>query len=382
VVEGQLVGDGAVLELGEAPQGAASSGLSMVVTNGGDAEVDLAPSIAGLIWGSAPPATLQSGESAGFSIEMNTAEVGAIEGVLTLAEMVLTVNAEVAAPLPLVVVGNDGRILVSDDYGGTFFSDTWTSGETSEEGEDVYKGICWGAGHFVVVGGTGDGLVLWSEDGLTWTEPYITTQGWVRDCAYGDHTFVLVGGSGNLAVGAGDGETWVEVHNDLESRLEAVVYGDGVFVAVGNDRRSVTVDGLSWYSDEIVEGSSLVTLTYGEGVFVAVGRSGEVATSSDQGVTWTDQVIADCTLHGVIWNGDRFFTGCKGRDILVSADGLTWNELSADSQTFPFSYQADWLWGLSGENGLLRSRDGQDWEAIKADDEGPALVDMALGGNW
>lgn len=375
VAEGVLVADGDTLVLGTVEQGGASPSLDLVLTNASSTELSVSASVEGMSWGTAPPDALAAGATVAFSVEMATDTVGTVVGSMEIAGLSAELVGTVESPPPLVVVGDDGRVLVSLDYGATFMSDTQT-----DNTQHKHRGICWGGGRFVRVGGSSAGLVYTSEDGIDWDKAYNPTQGWIHACAYGEETFVLVGTNGNLAAGPNDGSTWVEVYTDNDERLEAVAYGDDVFIAVGGERRAMTEDGLSWASDELHEDTSLVALAYGDGVFVGVGRDGVVAATSDRGETWTDSTLTDCTLHGVAWTGEHFITGCKGRDNYVSTDGLSWTEEASDSLVFPLTHLGGWLWGLSGENGLFRTENGLDWEEVKEQDTGPALSAMALGG--
>jgi len=374
VADGELVGDGASLDLGEVEQGGQPLGVDFVVTNHGDASIELSASLEGMAWGTSPPASLEAGDSAAFSVELGTDTEGEHSGLLTLAGLSLTLAGRINPPPVLVAVGGYGRVLVTEDYGDTIASDTW-----SFDGELSYTDVCWGGGRYVAVGGLSRGQVSTSEDASSWEDAYDTTQSWIDGCAYGDGTFVLVGTNGNLASGTNEGRSWVEVYNDNTERLEDVAWGDGVFIAVGNDRRAVTDDGLGWDTDELYEGSSLIAITYGDGVFVAVGRDGEVATSGDQGANWTTQYLGGCSLHGVVFTGDRFLTGCRGRNHYTSPDGLSWSEVTDDFGGYPEAFLGGYIWGIQGDNGLYRSRDGVLWDEVKAGDDGPPLTALTIG---
>ena len=71
-----------------------------------------------------------------------------------------------------------------------------------------------------------------------------------------------------------------------------IAHGDGVFVAVNdfsNKSATSTDNGVTWTQHDIPAGE-WGSIAYGDGVFVAVNSySYTSATSTDNGVTWTQQ---------------------------------------------------------------------------------------------
>lgn len=113
-------------------------------------------------------------------------------------------------------------------------------------GQQVLDGVAFGAGRYVVVGGTGqDGVVLGSADGQRWRWEWRSQQD-LRSVAYGGGQFVLV--AGQLLLTSPDGLGWTAYRvppppgqPDRADRvpspqtLRDVAYGDGRWVAVGWD---------------------------------------------------------------------------------------------------------------------------------------------------
>jgi prepilin-type N-terminal cleavage/methylation domain-containing protein len=107
------------------------------------------------------------------------------------------------------------------------------------------KGITYGNGKFVVVGGTsysgGEQTVLVSSDATTWTLQGDTDIFWL-DVAFGDGNFAAVTYNGDplFAAMSPDGSTWTPQTTD-ELGSSGVVYGNGVFVAVNGSGKGTDV---------------------------------------------------------------------------------------------------------------------------------------------
>jgi hypothetical protein len=148
-----------------------------------------------------------------------------------------------------VVVGAGGRRISSDD-GKTWTEATiiknppWANGGTvmPTTGDDAFlmRGVCWGNGLFVAVGGNGkDGLVLTSTDGKTWS---MNPKSMPNDgCAYGNGLFVTERRFST------DGVNWQPVIKGPKSN-RVIKFYQGKFVAVGTipGNVSYSTDGKTW----------------------------------------------------------------------------------------------------------------------------------------
>jgi hypothetical protein len=148
-----------------------------------------------------------------------------------------------------VIVGAGGRRLSSDD-GKTWTeapiikNPPWATGGTAmpTTGDDAFlmRGVCWGNGLFVAVGGNGkDGMVLTSTDGKAWT---MNPKSMPNDgCAYGNGLFATERRFST------DGINWQPVIKGPKSN-RVIKFYQGKFVAVGTipGNVSYSTDGKTW----------------------------------------------------------------------------------------------------------------------------------------
>jgi hypothetical protein len=255
-----------------------------------------------------------------------------------------------------VAVGGDGAILTSPD------GVTWTA-RTSVTSYSLYS-VTYGDGLFVAVGR--NGAILTSPDGVNWTARTSGTSAGLSGVTYGNGLFVAVGWGGAILTSP-DGVNWVQQTSGTGYSLSGVTYGNGLFVAVGDGGTILTSpDGVDWTAQASLGTSNrLLDVTYGSGLFVAVGNNGLILTSPD-GVNWTGQVLGTSnSLSGVTYGNGTFVAVGSGGTIFTSPDGVNW--------TAQASGTSDWLFGVTYENGrfvavgdggtILTSPDGVDWTA-------------------
>jgi hypothetical protein len=121
---------------------------------------------------------------------------------------------------------------------------------------------------FVAV--SGNGLILFSPDGLSWESRSAPTTETLNAVAHGKGRYVA-GGYFVLAYSL-DGVTWTV--QPAPFQVYDIQFIDGWFVAVGNiSGKLVSRDGVRWTSvdDLALNEYALTTLTYGGGVMVAGG---------------------------------------------------------------------------------------------------------------
>jgi len=215
-----------------------------------------------------------------------------------------------------IAYGGDKFVAGGDEGAAAYSSDgaEWTAiGDTRFDGYNpVIAGIAYGNGRFVAVGDTkgmsvDDEMITakaaYSNDGITWTEISDTQFGYpyssIKGIAWGGGKFVAVGGEGKAAYSE-DGITWTAVDDtkfngpdDTEAGAEdytinGITYGAGKFVAVGGcggkggayGAASYSTDGVTWFPvtdtkfgspDEPQDKLSINGIAYGSGKFVAVG---------------------------------------------------------------------------------------------------------------
>ena len=388
ISEGVALASGSRLGLGALQRDTAARVVSLILTNPSMTQVTLigvpedwlsAAPEGVLSWGQAPPEVLEPGGSAPISIVFTPSAEGQVQGTLSLpyaqAEepFTLHLSGEVEAPPEMVLVGPGARVTASFDYGASWDFDIRESNEWHDD--TLMRGVTYGQGRFVAVGGATQAVFWTSEDGRSWSQRIDSDHRWISDVAYGNGRFVAAGGFGNLAVSE-DGDTWIHPVRDFGPHLRTMVYGNGVFVAVGADRRAVTVDGTEWISDlRGMPGMGLVV--FGNGVFVATGSDGRLAVSSD-GIEWDDMTIGTAGRR-VAFGGGIFVASGWPDNPLTSSDGLDWEEHEPDFRGDPIGYINGWFIGIGWRDRILRSTDGVAWALIRDNTEGepPGYNDMA-----
>lgn len=142
-----------------------------------------------------------------------------------------------------------------------------------------------------------------------------------------------------------DGRTWSLVGGKSSGSIYGVASHHGKVVGVGASGKvyiSSDTDIGTLTVRETYLSTNLTSVTYGNGVWVSVGNSSSIATSIDDGESWTFQKVNNAafrpiTFRKVIYIDDiGFFAfGAKGTwegtAIFHSVDGLTWNEVTSGS---------------------------------------------------
>lgn len=155
-----------------------------------------------------------------------------------------------------VAVGQSGTIFVSPD------GMTWTkqtSGTTSN-----LQCVTYGNGKYVAVG-WGDSVssstgavvffrtILTSPEGSTWTvKSTITSSYYLHSVAYGNGYFVICGELGLILVSQ-DAITWTTINTSTIFSLYSVIYGNGMFVAVGDAGKILTSNAVNIISNQVIQ---------------------------------------------------------------------------------------------------------------------------------
>lgn len=178
----------------------------------------------------------------------------------------------------------------------------------------------------------------------SWTARTACTSDNLKGIAYGNGVFVAVGGSredGGIICISEDGQSWTEASDSPieEAYLNAVVFGNNIFVAVGDGGAIFTSsDGDEWTKRTSNTNYSLSGVTFGNGKFIAVGYGhGAMILTSTNGIAWTNVYPESCNLFDpcewmftVGYGGGKFFAaGWSGSNtyVLTSSDGNSWSKL-------------------------------------------------------
>jgi hypothetical protein len=235
-----------------------------------------------------------------------------------------------------VAFGN-GLCVAVGSFGGdnilaaTADGKTWKTGKHEAKYVKYMRGLTFGAGQFVALGGDpgcvgcSSPFVMFSKDGLTWDGPHaVPGKHMLRRAARGDERFVAVGDRGRRAASK-DGKEWADApETKAIDTLVDVAFGNGAFVGVGlHGLRMTSADGLKWTDRQTgEEGEHLNSVVFAGGAFVAVG-AGATYFSAD-GTKWerrpnenAPQVVAHGgAFIGAVWKGRLFH----------STDGVAWKE--------------------------------------------------------
>ncbi|MCK6547011.1 hypothetical protein L6R52_14270 [Myxococcota bacterium] len=276
-----------------------------------------------------------------------------------------------------VAVGYAGRRATSLD------GITWTDDQQDVPGpggdDDIqFRGVGFGAGRFVAVGGSSRGRVMWSDDGATWVDAS-NDRGWLGGVAWTSGRFVAAGGVGRY-VRSSDGATWTNPGqlSPPPINYRAIAAGGGRWVAVGDmGRRTTTTDGVTWTGD-VTGGASLTGVTWAGDRFVAVGSSGRRVVSLD-GATWIDDVTGGGALRAVTF-GDGKIVAVGGARIAISTDGgQSWDDHTSAGASFTSVAYGNGTFVATGFSGSrYTSPDAITW-TIRAPQDGTTFVSVTYG---
>ena len=247
----------------------------------------------------------------------------------------------------------------------------WTARSASEA--NSWRSVAYGNGRFVAISDDGTNQVMTSTDGITWTAGVAAEAHQWYSVTYGNGLFVAVSANGtNRVMTSPDGITWTIRSAAEANAWMSVTYGAGLFVAVsftGTNRVMTSPDGITWTARAAAEASTWHSVTYGNGLYVAVAYSGtnRVMTSPD-GITWTARAAAEAsTWYSVTYgNGLYVAVAYSGTNrVMTSPDGTAWTARSvAEANPWQAVTYANGLFvalSSSGTNQAMTSPDGIAW---------------------
>ena len=192
-------------------------------------------------------------------------------------------RADTQAGISWAAVGNGGVISTSAPQASPPLGagNVWasqTSGVSSGLVDVYYGNSLW-------VAASGDGNIITSSNGTTWTAQQLTDSG-IRDIHYANSLWVAVGAeivsgiNSGLVATSSDGTTWTKRTSNTSETLNAVHYDNDLWVAVGNGGVIVTsTNGTTWAAQTSNVTSDLTDIYYGNSQWVAVGTNGAITTS-------------------------------------------------------------------------------------------------------
>lgn len=276
----------------------------------------------------------------------------------------------------LLAATGSGRYCESVDRGLT-----WTPTYIGPNASTDWKGITKGLGLYVMVGNDPQPIIRTSPDKVTWTNRAHPIPG----VSFTDVEFGTVGGVpmfiATAHLGGGvfgkiiyslDGITWTQaasITGGGAPQFNQCLIRDGIAWAVAENSGSVykSVDGTNW--THVAAGSSLFGICYGDNEFMVVGNSAQTYTSPD-GVAWTFRSAGggvSYSFYDVTYDpiSQRYVAAAEGNPgvegIYYSEDhGVTWIRVPIASD-FNAAIHVDGV-TILGSNALhfVRSEDGYD----------------------
>lgn len=224
--------------------------------------------------------------------------------------------------------------------GMTVDGETWVDiiNEPPPDGNDhtpdLLRGVGYGNGMFVAVGGDANGMIMSTTDGVTWDEDlYPEGTGWLGDVAYLDGIWVAVGGNGIVVRSTDGGIQWSENKERLSAAGRTIIAAQGVFLAgADNGVLAVSTDGLTW-NETTDPGGIQFAVAYGADSFVGFASQ---------------------------WNGDGFDTACT-----TSPTGNVWSPCPVSSASFGRPAAGQGAVVVQVDGGYAFTTDGASWETGK-----------------
>ena len=296
-------------------------------------------------------------------------------------------------PALFVAVGQQGQRIVSTDGA------TWKDAQLGKEGE-VYRAVAYGNGRYVAVGTFGgNNIFAVTTDGVTWQTG--TKDGkyrdFIRGLGFGHGGFLgiggdpgTVGGSNPFVCTSDDGIKWGD-YTPIGGKniLRRLAWGkgpdgEGLFVGVGDrGRRAASKDGLHWDDAPGVKAiDTLVDVGFGtpggvkdgaggkdgKCLFVGVGLNG-LRMSTTDGLKWGGRVVGDEGEHlnSILWAGDRFVAVGMGATYF-SPDGEKWDRRDNKDAPLAVAYGKGLFVGTNWKGRILLSDDAVAWKQVHKSD--------------
>ena len=198
----------------------------------------------------------------------------------------------------------------------------------------TWRCVCYGKDKFVAVARSTD-VVVYSTDGITWTEGTLpVSKNWNSVC-YGKDKFVAVANESNVFAYSLDGITWTQGTLSSSNNWASVYYGKDKFVVVAygiTDIFAYSTDGITWTQAILPTTQNWWTVCYGKDKFVTIANPSKLFAYSLDGITWTKGTLPVIGYwHSVCYGKDKFVSVSNNNndrtDIFVySTDGITWTQ--------------------------------------------------------
>jgi hypothetical protein len=279
-----------------------------------------------------------------------------------------------------VAVGYGFRRVWSAD--GIAWQDLQELNPNGGDDNQLLRGVGYGDGVFVAVGGGGLGVSITSTNGVDWENQNDTPPSFLSDVVWLGDAFVAAGGNGLRLRSTDGGQTWGDQAPYISGHFRGIATDGTIAVAVGHTYGdedigmwSTTTDGVSW-TPEQTGGTPFSSIASGNGTFVAAGAEGRVSSSSD-GASWDDQSLGTSPFFVVAYAGDEFLVAAEGT-LWSSPDGGAWTEVEGVDSRPVSAYFMGGYFALGWPATIERSDDLVAYENV-FEPGGSGFTDIAVG---
>lgn len=252
--------------------------------------------------------------------------------------------------------------------------------------DDLHE-VVYGADKFVAVGG--DGVILFSYDGLKWVRVPSGTRETLQCISWNGKEFAAAGIRGTV-LRSEDGITWTGSRLGEDCFFCDMFWDGSRFVAVGTSYKSgvlegrpaqiakgilaTSPDGKDWSLNYLTDIESIRTIAYNQKKYVISGsKRAEENMPGDNGVFYSENLsgwkdatgIENINLFSMLWDGRNFIgVGFDGR-ITTSLDGELWSETRLTPGYGLVSIAYDGNRYVAAGTGVIQiSGDGVHWSKV------------------
>lgn len=124
---------------------------------------------------------------------------------------------------------------------------------------------------------------------------------------------------------------------------------------------------------------SWISAAYGAGTWVVGSASANIATSTNDGATWTTRVMGAGASSRIAYGAGLFVAAAGGSNVYTSPDGITWTTRAAANAATGSIYFLNGLFVAGGPDLLQTSPDGINWTARTVPLGGWAYITYGAG---
>lgn len=173
----------------------------------------------------------------------------------------------------------------------------------------TWRGVTFGNGVFVAVGGSPSQNCITSPDGVNWTTRTMSNNAQWMDVIFDGVQFVAV--AANAVCVSPDGVTWTS-NAVPSSALTSIAFGNGCYIATSTGSNSYYLyseDLLTWQALPLPQGSTSTGLVvFANGIFIVLLPSKTKLAFSVDGVKWVPFTIPQSVAvwAGITFGNDEF----------------------------------------------------------------------------